>query len=104
MPDDPILVDSDLYSNITTLAYHIHPTSDLQTNRNDYTSNEQKLCKTLWYAVQTYTLNCISTFIGRCFDKRWKFIKDINKTTGPKTDHQTDRQHGITDDDTIASN
>ena len=86
--DDPISLDNNLNSNIMTLAYHIHPTIDLQTNRRDYTNRENTLLKTLWCTVQTYTLNCISTFVGRCFDERWKFNK---KMTESKTDHQTDR-------------
>ena len=87
LSDDPLSLDNNLNSNIMTLAYHIHPSTDLQTIRSDFTTNEQRLLKTLWCTVQTYTLNCISTFVGRCFDEKWKFNK---KLTENKTDHQTD--------------
>ena len=83
---NPSSLDNDLYYNITTLAYHIHPPINLlQTNRNDYNTNEKTLSNELWSAVRLHTLNSISTFIGRCFDKRWKFLKECDQKIESKT-------------------
>ena len=57
--------------------------------RTDYTLDERRLSDKLWYNLKTYTINIISTFIGRCFHECWKFEKEHKKQTKPNK-HITD--------------
>ena len=34
--------------------------------------------------ISFYLQNAIGTFIGRCFEKRWKFIKDLKANSSPR--------------------
>ena len=81
IPEDQSF-DTELGSNISNLAYYIHPHPlNTNNNRTDYTKEQQIISNKLWSNIRTYTLNTLSTFVGRCFDERWKFQKQLKLKT-----------------------
>ena len=81
-PDSPD--NSDFHSYLYNYAYHIHPQIQLFQTRTDINQNDKLTYNKLWTAIRTYTQNVMSTYIGRCFDERWKFLKELKKQ--PKSD------------------
>ena len=56
------------------MAYHLHPPVHLNQTRIDLTNDNQNAFVKFRTVIRT-----ISSYIGRCFDQRWKFLNIINK-------------------------
>ena len=76
--------DSDLHSYLYTFAYHLHPPLHLHQTRTDLTNEDKNTFDKIWASIRKYVQNVISSYIGRCFDQRWKFFKDLDKQPSSK--------------------
>ena len=68
---------------LCNLSSHIFKSQSIKLITNNPNINHQ-IDKVTESNINTYISNAVSTFIGRTFEKRWAFLKELKEKSKPK--------------------